>query len=385
MCGICGIYNGHSQEPVSPRLIEQMMSMIVHRGPDDNGAHIDGSLGLGFARLSIIDLSGGHQPMCNETGDIWITFNGEIWNYKELRKELLEKGHQFCTNSDTETIVHAYEEYGVDCVKRLHGMFGFAIWDGPRKRLFLARDKVGKKPLYYTQVNGDLVFASEIKVLLAHPQVKREADTQAMADFLSVRYVPAPATLFANIYKVMPGHWLLYENETVRQECYWDFTFGPTQHGSIDDYLKGIKEHVFRAVEERMMADVPVGAMLSGGVDSSIISGIMSKLTDHKVKTFAVGFDHPDYSELPYAKMVADHFSTDHHELIVQSADMTRYWPRASQRTIRSGSLPDLQTGKPARQGRALRRRWRRTLRRLSQVCRGLDGEVLPYSASRDT
>lgn len=327
MCGICGVYNGRSGEPVPQRLIEEMMRLITHRGPDDNGSYMDGALGLGFVRLSIIDLSGGHQPMCNETGDVWISYNGEIWNYKELRKELLEKGHTFKTNCDTETIVHAYEEYGVDCVKRLHGMFAFAIWDSRRKRLFLARDKAGKKPLYYTQVNGNFVFGSEIKALLAHPQVKREADTQAMADFLSVRYVPAPATLFANVYKVMPGHWLLYENETVRQECYWDYTFGPTEQRPIEEYLKGIKEHVYRSVEERMMADVPVGAMLSGGVDSSIISGIMSKLTDHKVKTFAVGFDHPDYSELPYARMVADHFGTDHHELVVQSSDMTRYWP----------------------------------------------------------
>jgi asparagine synthase (glutamine-hydrolysing) len=327
MCGICGVYNAGSQEPVSPQLIEHMTQLIAHRGPDDSGAYLDGPLGLGFARLSIIDLSGGHQPMSNETGDIWISFNGEIWNYKELRQELIAKGHQFRTNSDTETIVHAYEEYGVDCVARLHGMFGFAIWDGPRKRLLLARDKAGKKPLYYTRVDGNIIFASEIKAILGHPQVKREADTQALADFLSVRYVPAPATLFANIYKVLPGHWLLYEDGKIHEECYWDYTFGPTEERPIKEYIRGIKEHVHRAVEERMMADVPVGSMLSGGVDSSIISGIMSTLTDHKVKTFAVGFDHPDYSELPYARLVADHFGTDHHELIVKSADMTKYWP----------------------------------------------------------
>ncbi|HLZ60343.1 MAG TPA: asparagine synthase (glutamine-hydrolyzing) [Ktedonosporobacter sp.] len=327
MCGICGIYNGRSQEPVSPQLVEHMTRLIAHRGPDDNGSYFDGPLGLGFARLSIIDLSGGHQPLCNETGDIWLVFNGEIWNYKTLRAELLEKGHQFRTNSDSETIVHAYEEYGVDCVARLHGMFGLAIWDGPRKRLLLARDRAGKKPLYYTRVNGDLAFASEIKSLLAHPQVKREADTQALADFLSVRYVPAPATLFANIYKVLPGHWLLYEDGNIREECYWDYTFGETQNLPMEEYIAGIKQHVHRAVEERMMADVPVGSMLSGGVDSSIISGIMSKLTDHKVKTFAVGFDHPEYSELPYARMVADHFGTDHHELVVKSSDLTQYWP----------------------------------------------------------
>ena len=327
MCGICGVYNAGTQEPVSPQLIEQMTHLIAHRGPDDSGLHLDGPLGLGFARLSIIDLGGGHQPMCNETGDIWLVFNGEIWNYKTLRQELLSKGHQFRTHSDTETIIHAYEEYGTDCVARLHGMFGFAIWDGPRQRLLLARDKIGKKPLYYTRVNNDLVFASEIKSLLCHPRVKREADVQAMVDFLSVRYVPAPATLFANVYKVMPGHWLLYEDGHIHEECYWDYTFGPPEQRPLEEHIRGIKEHVHRAVEERMMADVPVGSLLSGGVDSSIVSGIMSQLTNHKVKTFAVGFDHPEYSELPYARMVAEHFGTDHHELVVKSSDLTQYWP----------------------------------------------------------
>jgi asparagine synthase (glutamine-hydrolysing) len=327
MCGICGIYNAHSNETISPQLIEEMTRLIAHRGPDDNGAYLDGALGLGFARLSIIDLSGGHQPMSNETGDIWIVFNGEIWNYQALRKELIEKGHAFRTNSDTETIVHAYEEYGVDCIARLHGMFGLAIWDGVRKRILLARDRAGKKPLYYTNVDGNLIFASEIKSLLCHPHVKREADLQALADFLSVRYVPGPATLFAGIYKVLPGHWLLFENGTMHEECYWDFTFEKTEDHPIEEYLDNIKKHVHRAVEERMIADVPVGAMLSGGVDSSIISGVMSKLTSHKVKTFSVGFGHPDYDELPYARMVADHFGTDHYELIVNSADLTQYWP----------------------------------------------------------
>ncbi|QBD78394.1 asparagine synthase (glutamine-hydrolyzing) [Ktedonosporobacter rubrisoli] len=327
MCGICGIYNAQSGEPASPQLIEQMTGLIAHRGPDDQGVYTDGPLGLGFARLSIIDLSGGHQPMCNETGDIWIVFNGEIWNYKALRKELIEKGHQFRTHCDTETIIHAYEEYGLDCVARLHGMFGFAIWDAPRKRLLLARDKAGKKPLYYTRVNGNFAFASEIKGLLAYPGIKREADIQAMADFLSIRYVPGPATLFAGIYKLLPGHWLLFENGNVHEECYWDYTFGPTEHRPLEEYIQGIQQHVKRSVEERMMADVPVGAMLSGGVDSSIIAGIMSKLTSHKVKTFSVGFDHPEYSELPYARMVAEHFGTDHYELLVQSSDMVKYWP----------------------------------------------------------
>ena len=328
MCGICGVYHMQSAEPVLQGLIEQMVELVAHRGPDDRGVYLDGNLGLGFTRLSIIDLDGGHQPMCNETGDVWVVFNGEIWNFKTLRQELLEKGHHFRTHSDTETIVHAYEEYGVDCIARLHGMFGLAIWDQPRRRLLLARDRVGKKPLYYTCVDGNLIFASEIKALLCHPRVKREVDVQALADFLSVRYVPGPATLFANIYKVLPGHWLLCEDGATREECYWDFTFGAGEEvQSVERYVEGIQRHITRAVQERMMADVPLGAMLSGGVDSSIITGVMSQLTDKPVKTFAVGFDVPGFSELPYARLVSEHFGTEHHELVVQGSDLTKYWP----------------------------------------------------------
>jgi len=307
--------------------MEQMTGLITHRGPDESGIYLEGPVGLGSTRLSIVDLSGGHQPMSNETGDIWIVFNGEIWNYKTLRKELLEKGHQFRTNSDTETIIHAYEEYGVDCIPQLHGMFGLAIWDLSRRRLLLARDRVGKKPLYYTCVDGNLVFASEIKSLLCHPQVKRRADVQALADFLSVRYVPGPATLFANISKVLPGHWMLIENKELKEKCYWDFTFGKTENRPVEDYIHGIRQHINRAVEERLMADVPLGAMLSGGVDSSIITGIMSQLMDEPVKTFSVGFDVPEYNELPYARLVAQHFGTEHHDLIVKGSDLSAYWP----------------------------------------------------------
>jgi asparagine synthase (glutamine-hydrolysing) len=327
MCGICGVYNARSGEPVSHELIEGMTGLISHRGPDDGGLYIEREIGLGFARLSIIDLSGGHQPMSNETGDIWVVFNGEIWNYMGLRKELIEKGHRFRTSSDTETIVHAYEEYGVDCVARLHGMFGFAIWDAPRRRLLLARDRVGKKPLYYTRVDGGIVFASEIKSLLFHPRVRRQVDPQAVADFLSVRYVPGPATLFANIYKVLPGHWLLCERETLREECYWDVTFGTTERRPVEEYVQGIRQHIRRAVGERMMADVPLGAMLSGGVDSSIITGTMSQLMNEPVKTFSVGFDEPNFNELPYARLVAQRFGTEHHELVVKCSDLTEYWP----------------------------------------------------------
>lgn len=327
MCGICGVFNQQSGEPVSRDIIAQMANLISHRGPDESGIYLDGPVGLGSQRLSIIDLSNGHQPMSNEKGDIWIVFNGEIWNYKALRKEFLEKGHRFRTNSDTETIIHAYEEYGADCIAHLNGMFGLAIWDLSRKRLLLARDRVGKKPLYYAHVDGSLIFASEIKSLLCHPQVKRQVDVQALADFLSVRYVPGPATLFAKISKVLPGHMLLYENGELKEKCYWDFTFGKTENYPVEDYIQGIRQHVKRAVEERMMADVPLGAMLSGGVDSSIVTGTMSQLMDEPVKTFSVGFDVPEYSELPFARLVSQHFGTEHHDLVVKCSDLSTYWP----------------------------------------------------------
>jgi asparagine synthase (glutamine-hydrolysing) len=327
MCGICGVFHAQNKPPIDPSVIEQMTNSLTHRGPDDHGTYIQGPIGLGFTRLSIIDLNGGHQPMSNEEGTIWLVFNGEIWNYTHLRSELQQKGHVFRTQSDTETVIHAYEEYGLDAISHLHGMFGFALWDETRQRLLLARDRAGKKPLYYTYVNGKLLFASEIKALLYHPDVKREVNLQALGDFLSVRYVPGPATLFASIYKVLPGHWLLCEAGALREECYWDVHFAPGSHDAEATYLAGIRSHVRRAVEERMVADVPVGSLLSGGVDSSIITGTMSQLTNKKIQTFAVGFDHPEYSELPYARLVARHFQTEHHELVIQSSDLAQYWP----------------------------------------------------------
>ena len=330
MCGICGACHAGSMEPVAPALIEQMMGVLEHRGPDDRGMYVQKEVGLGFRRLSIIDLETGNQPIPNEAEDIWLVANGEIWNYRELRAELLARGHVFRTQGDVEVIVHAYEEYGTGCIARLHGMFGLAIWDSRRRRLLLARDRAGKKPLYYTQVDGDLLFASEIKALLCDPRVVRQADLQSLVDFLSVRYVPGPATLFKNIYKVQAGHWLLYEEGKTREECYWDFSFAPLERRQphpTATYLDGIRQHVWRSVEERMISDVPVGALLSGGVDSSIVVGIMSQLNAQPVQTFAVGFDVPGFSELPYARQVADYFGTEHHELMLTSDELTKHWP----------------------------------------------------------
>ena len=306
------------------------MRLLEHRGPDEQGSYIHDEVGLGFRRLSIVDVATGQQPITNETGEIWLVCNGEIWNYRSLRAELVARGHVFRSQGDSEVIVHAYEEYGIASLTRLHGMFALAIWDSQRRRLLLARDRVGKKPLYYTRAGGDLLFASEIKALFCDPRVSRQTDLQALADFLSVRYVPGPATLFADIYKVQPGHWLLYEEGKIREECYWDFAFAPLetrQPCSTPTYLAGVREHIHRSVEERMPNDVPVGALLSGGMDSSIVVGLMSKINSQPVRTFAVGFDVPGFNELPYARLVAEHFGTVHHELMLTSAELVQVWP----------------------------------------------------------
>jgi asparagine synthase (glutamine-hydrolysing) len=322
MCGICGVYDAWSGELASRNLVERMTRAISHGGPDDSGRYTDGPVGLGFVRLSIIDLDGGHQPMCNETGDIWIVFNGEIRSLKPLRQPVFDKWHRFATDGDTETIIRACEEFGIACPKQLHGMFGFPVWDAPCRRLSLARARAGKKPLYCARTQGRLVFASAIEALLYRPQLRREADSQALADFLSMRPVPGPVTLFAGIFKVLPGHWLLCEDGCIR-----DFTFGPTEERSEDEYITGIRQQVWRAVEERMMADVAIGALLSGWVDSSVVTGTMSQLVPHRIKPFAVGVDVPGYSELPYARLVAEHFGTERHELVVNASDLPRSSP----------------------------------------------------------
>jgi len=330
VCGICGLYAPGGLEPGTARLLERMMCLLEHRGPDDQGVYVGKEVGLGFRRLSIIDLATGRQPIRNETGDIWLVFNGEIWNYRSLREKLRARGHIFRTQGDGEVIVHAYEEDGVACLTSLHGMFSLAIWDGRGRRLLLARDRAGEKPLYYTRLGEQVLFASEIKALLCHPQVPRQADLQALADFLSVRYVPGPATLFKGVYKVQPGHWLLFEEGRVCEGCYWDVSFTPLesrQPHPTEVYLEGVRRHVRRAVEERLIGDVPGGALLSGGVDSSIVVGVMSQLSNRPVQTFAVGFDVPGFSEVPYARLVAEHFGTDHHELIVTGSDLEAYWP----------------------------------------------------------
>jgi asparagine synthase (glutamine-hydrolysing) len=314
MCGINGLFHFDSGHPVEEELINRMRRAALHRGPDDNGVLVRGNVGLGFNRLSIIDLSGGHQPMANEDETVWTVFNGEIYNFASLREDLLKRGHRFRTNSDTETIVHAWEEFGERCVDRLRGMFAFAIWDSRQKVLFVARDRLGIKPLYYHQNTKGLAFASEMKSLLVLPEVPRVVDPAAVMEFLRHRYAIAPNTILKDVKKLEPGHTMSVTARGVSIRRYWDVPMGDprqiTEREAIEEAGTLIKE----CVRMHLVSDVPLGAFLSGGIDSSVVVGLMHKLGVEDIKTFSIGYDSPE-SELKYARIVADHFHTDHHEL----------------------------------------------------------------------
>lgn len=320
MCGIVGFIDHQISETASRARLQQMNDTIIHRGPDDEGYFTAEQVGLAMRRLSIIDLSGGHQPIYNEDENIVIVFNGEIYNYQELMKELVAKGHTFKTVCDTETIIHLYEEEGIDCVQKLRGMFAFAIWDKKRQRLFVARDRLGIKPCYYHWANGRLIFASEIKAILKHPDINASVNLEALSDFLSLKYVPAPQTMFAGIESLPPGHILIYENEQMQIKPYWRLSFGEIDHGRSEaSYLEELGELLRESVRLRLRSDVPFGAFLSGGVDSSTIVALMSEFLDEPVKTFSVGYEGA--SELPYARLIADKFQTDHHEIMIEAKD----------------------------------------------------------------
>ncbi len=320
MCGIAG-FVGIEELAAGPErraVLERMLGAIRHRGPDDEGMMTTPEAALGMRRLSIIDLAGGHQPLSGCDGRVSIVFNGEIYNYRELRRELERKGHAFRTNSDTEAIVHLYEDYGERCVEHLRGMFVFAIWDEPARRLFIARDRAGKKPLYYASTpRGTLVFGSELKSLLEHPGVPRETSAEAVDAYLSLGYVPDPLTIFRGVWKLPPGHHLTFERGLVTIEQYWDFRFEPFVGRSEDDLVEELRALLDEAVRLRLIADVPLGAFLSGGVDSSAVVGLMARHTEHPVKTFSIGFHEDSYNELKYARVAANHFGTEHHEFIV--------------------------------------------------------------------
>ncbi len=326
MCGICGMYHTHSQRPVERDGLQAMMDSMAHRGPDDAGHYMEGPLGLGFRRLSIIDLSGGKQPMFNEDGTIVVVFNGEIYNYQEVRTALVAHGHVLHTNSDTEVIAHLYEDFGDDCVSHLRGMFAFAVWDSRRRHLLVARDRLGIKPLYYTLAGGDLVFGSEIKVLLHHPGVQARLSLPALGHFLSLKYVPAPHTMFENVVALPPGCLLTCdEQQGVQVRPYWDVAFTNDYDPRIseDEYTEQLDALLRECVRMHLMSDVPFGAFLSGGVDSSTIVALMSEFLNEPVKTFSVGFEGKgeSESELPFARMVAERYATEHYDVMVTPQD----------------------------------------------------------------
>jgi len=323
MCGIAGFVVQHEivNAPESLAVLDRMCRVIAHRGPDDQGMIVEGPAALGMRRLSIIDLAGGHQPMLGCDRAIKIVFNGEIYNYRELQHQLEACGHNFKTSSDTEAIIHAYEEYGANCVDHLRGMFAFAIWNGRRGELFMARDRVGKKPLYYTVTQpGTLLFGSELKSLREHPEFRGEMSPEALDAYLTFGYVPDPLTIFRNVHKLPPGHHLVFKNGRAKVEQYWNFQYeGAQQHSAVraEDYVEELRELLDEAVRMRLVADVPLGAFLSGGVDSSAVVGLMARHTDQPIKTFSIGFREDSYNELKYARLASKHFGTDHRELIV--------------------------------------------------------------------
>jgi asparagine synthase (glutamine-hydrolysing) len=317
MCGIVGIVRNDGK-PVDEELLARMSNAIRHRGPDDDGFYVNGSVGLGMRRLAIIDLKGGAQPIHNHDRSSWIVFNGEIYNYLELREKLEKLGHTFYTNSDTEAIVHAYDQFGADCPKHLRGMFAFAIWNERTEELFLARDRVGKKPVLYAQVNGQLIFGSEFSALLLHPDVSRDIQPEALDYYLSFMCIPAPLTAYRAIRKLEPGHWLRWRKGEIELQRYWQPDFTKKIDLSEEEAGERTVEILRDAVRVRLMSEVPLGAFLSGGIDSSAVVALMSQESSERVKTFSIGFDEQDFSELHHARRIAEHVGAEHHEFIVR-------------------------------------------------------------------
>lgn len=329
MCGICGRLNLDVGAPVGRECVTAMLDTIRHRGPDDDGVYLNSHVGLGHRRLSIIDLSTGHQPLSNEDGTIWIVFNGEIYNYQELRRLLLSKGHAFTTTSDTEVIVHLYEEFGVECLQKLRGMFAFAIWDNRSQTLFVARDRLGIKPLYYCLTDRFVSFASEIKALLADPGVTREMSPEIIDRFFTFSYLPGHETLFKNIQKLSPGHYLVVNGGRPAIRQYWDLDF-PKHKDKLDstDAENQLVDLLGETVQLHMIADVPVGVLLSGGLDSTGVLSFASERTDKPISTFTVGFSAEGITdERPYARLAAQAFGTQHHEMTITPADFAAFLP----------------------------------------------------------
>jgi asparagine synthase (glutamine-hydrolysing) len=323
MCGIAGfVESSFTTSPFtldrSRALVHRMCDVIRHRGPDDEGVWVDAGVALGMRRLSIIDLSTGHQPIHNEDRSIWIVFNGEIYNFRELRLELESAGHRFYTSTDTEVIVHAYEQWGTGAIARLRGMFGLAIWDTRTRTLLVARDRIGIKPMHYATVNGRLYFGSELKSLLEAPDLPRDLDPDALNHYLSFLYTPRDGSIFKSVRKLPPGHLLTWTDGRLAIEQYWQMPVTESFAGSEQDAVQQLRAVLSDAVRSHMISDVPLGAFLSGGVDSSLVVGLMSEISAARVKTFSIGFDEPAFDELEHARRVADHFGTEHHEFVVK-------------------------------------------------------------------
>jgi asparagine synthase (glutamine-hydrolysing) len=323
MCGIAGILEFGRDTRASAAALREMCRVMTHRGPDDEGLYTDGCLGIGMRRLSIVDLATGHQPISNEDGTLWIVFNGEIYNHLALREQLIARGHSYTTHSDTETIIHLFEEYGADCVQHLRGMFAFAIWNRNTKTLFIARDRLGIKPLYYKLTPERLLFGSEIKVLLAHGGIRPEFNRATLPEFLAFGYLSGEETFYSGIEKLLPGHTMtIGPNGKPEIRQYWDLD-ASTPHQSRDEnhYVRSYRELLEGAVQSHLMSDVPLGVFLSGGVDSSAVAALMTKMRSEPIETFSVGYGEQAYSELPYADAVAKHIKSQHREVQVSEQD----------------------------------------------------------------
>ncbi len=318
MCGIVGRYNFLSSAPVETRLLERMCKLVAHRGPDGEGVYTDGSLGFGHRRLAIIDLTpAAHQPMVSDDGGFCITYNGEVYNFQELRSFLKSYGYHFRSNSDTEVVLTAYRHFGVQCLQFLHGMFAFAIWDTKEHTLFLARDRVGKKPLFYWMDHHGIAFASEPKSFLADPSFKAEVNLEAISHYLSYQYVPSPNSAFQGVHKLDPAHYLIIKNGNVTKERYWNLSYKNTFSGSEEDAQGELLVKLKRAVKSRLVSDVPLGVFLSGGVDSSVILALMAQLGVQPLKTFSIGFEQEGLNELPFARKMANRYATTHEEFVI--------------------------------------------------------------------
>src|ERR1700691_11682 len=323
MCGIAGVFEFGRDARASAAALREMCRVITHRGPDDQGFYTDGPVGIGMRRLSIVDVAGGHQPISNEEGTLWIVYNGEIYNHLALREQMIARGHRYATHSDTETIIHLFEEYGAECVQHLRGMFAFAIWNRNTKTLFIARDRLGIKPLYYKLTPERLLFGSEIKALLAHGGIRPEFNRAALPEYLAFGYLSGEETFYSGIRKLLPGHTMtigLDGKAEIRQ--YWDLDTSKT-HESRDEnyYVQSYRELLEGAVNSHLMSDVPLGVFLSGGVDSSAVAALMTRIRREPVETFSVGYTEQTYSELPFARTVSDHIKSRHHEVLVSEQD----------------------------------------------------------------